>query len=158
LAWWRSATTGGAADRQQERVIHIWDARTGQPLSLPIPHPDSLRQISFSPDARFVSVLLRDGTVQGYETDTGIAVTPPLEAGGQIAFAMFSPDGRRVLVGGAVRTCRVWDLTPDPRPADELVAYSRLIANRRLDERGQLVPLTPEEFQALWTRFKPGAK
>ena len=45
---------------------------------------------------------------------------------------------------------RTWEVTPDPRPAADLVRLAELLSARRLDDAGGTVPLTPEEWAERW--------
>jgi hypothetical protein len=78
-----------------------------------------------------------------------------LEHSGFVAHAAFSPDGRRVVTASHGKTARVWDLTPDDRPAEDLLALAQLWSGRRIDPAGALVPLTAEEIAQTWQKLRP---
>ena len=53
---------------------------------------------------------------------------------------------------------RIWDLSPDTRPVEEIAAHARLLATRRLDDRGVLVVLTSAEEHAILQSSRPAPK
>ncbi|HJZ55501.1 MAG TPA: WD40 repeat domain-containing protein, partial [Gemmataceae bacterium] len=147
-----------AMSRRLERTVQVWDTKTGRPVGMPLRGRVSTHPTAFSLDSRFLATMDEDGPVVVWEVATGLPVGPPLEHLTRPLFVAFSPDGRRLLSGSLDGAARVWDLSPDPRPVEELAAYARLLANRRLDDRGVLVPLTRDEEQQLWQRFRATAE
>ena len=140
------------------RSAQVWDVKTGRPISLPMGHPGEVTRATFNSDARLVATAGWDGTVRVWDAASGQPVTLPLEHDGPVRLVAFSPDSRRLVTSTEMGPARVWDLTPDARTAEEVGAYTRLLANRRLDDRGVLVPLTEDEETQLWQRFKPRVK
>jgi WD40 repeat protein/tetratricopeptide (TPR) repeat protein len=96
----------------QEGVLRIYDARTGQPTSPPMPHGPQVGLClrSFSPDGRRIVTGCQDGAVRIWDTTTGKQTVPAMNHANMIR-ASFSPDGRWVLswpsAGGD--TARVWN-------------------------------------------------
>jgi Flp pilus assembly protein TadD len=48
------------------------------------------------------------------------------------------------------QTARVWDLTPDQRPVDDLLKCAQLLANRKVDPSGDLTRMDAPETFRLW--------
>jgi WD40 repeat protein len=77
-------------------------------------------------------------------------VTPPLPHGGPVFGVAFSPDGHTLLTCSQDWTARLWDLTPDDRPAADLTRLAQLLAGSRVDAYGALERIPPaEQCQAL---------
>jgi hypothetical protein len=63
-------------------TARLWDARSGQPLTEPMPHPSAVFAVSFSPDGRFAStrpdLRLGDPTnrIWSLPPDAGTSRTP----------------------------------------------------------------------------------
>jgi WD40 repeat protein len=141
--------------------VQVWDRATGQRVGLPLAGPTPPRRVLFSPDGRAVLTVERDA-LRLTEVGTGLPLSPPLPVGESVLNLKLSPDGRRLLATGVGELptgkgapARVWDLGPEPRPRDVLAAEARFLAGRKLDDRGQLVPLTPAEADGLWERLRP---
>ena len=92
-------------------TAQVWDAETGQPITPPLEHNNTVRHASFSPDGRRVVTASDDRTARVWDATTGQPVTPPLRHEGGVAWAMFSPDGRRIVTASDDGTARVWDAT-----------------------------------------------
>jgi WD40 repeat protein len=87
-----------------DRTARIWDANTGQEL-VRIPGSSSVVYAEFSHDGQRVLVVSRwgkareHGEVRVYDARTGEPKTPePMEHGGPLFYALFSPNDRRLLV------------------------------------------------------------
>jgi WD40 repeat protein/tRNA A-37 threonylcarbamoyl transferase component Bud32 len=85
----------------------LWTLARGELASVSHNH-SRMRPGEFSPDGRWVLVVLDAKTVQTLEAATGRPVSPPLQHSEAVKFATFSPDGRWVgTVGGS--TAQVWE-------------------------------------------------
>ena len=62
-------------------------------------------------------------------------------------------DGRRLVLprGGQLVTL---DLSPDPRPADDLLALAELLAARRVDPTGAVVPMEKDALLGAWKNLR----
>lgn len=97
---------GRIATASEDDVVHIWDV-IGRVETLQMAFPESVTSLSFSPDGSRI--------VTGTLADT--VVVWDLKTGGQIAVyrldhkgthsAVFSPDGRRILVSGRDKSYRI---------------------------------------------------
>jgi hypothetical protein len=136
----RSVVTAGA-----NGTARLWDAATGRPLSPAWGHGQRAWCAAFSPDGRLVATGGSDQAARVWEVATGQAMTPPLMHTQEVFWVAFSPDGRTLLSASRDRTVRLWDLSPDDRPAADLVRAAQLLSGRRLDPYGALDRLSPEE-------------
>src|SRR5262249_61369610 len=68
--------------------------------------------------------------------------------------AAFSPDGRRVVTASGDAKARIWDMAPDDRPAEDLVALAQLLSGHWIDEGGGVVPLPADELGRLWADLR----
>jgi WD40 repeat protein len=68
--------------------------------------------------------------------------------------AEFSPDGSKVVTASRDNTACVWDLSPDPRPAEDLELLAQVVSSHRIDQTGALVPFKPDEFLAAWNELR----
>jgi WD40 repeat protein/serine/threonine protein kinase len=141
----------------------VWDAASGKTLTPPMRMRLPIHaRAAFSRDGRLIAqwmyVPFWGSTnileTQAFDAASGEPVTPPLFEGGcRSEHVSLSPDGQRLRTGLEDGTMQVWDLRPDDRPVDYLLRYTSLLANRRMDEAGGLVPVEsssiPAEFAAL---------
>lgn len=74
----------------------LCDARTGQPVAPPMPHPHRVANAVFSPDGLHLATLtVREARI--WDAKSGLPVTPALPAKLSDPHAEFSPDGKRLL-------------------------------------------------------------
>jgi WD40 repeat protein/serine/threonine protein kinase len=93
----------------------VWDAATGQPMTLPLQHRGPVHHAAFSPDGRRVLTASFDETARVWDAASGQPVSPPLEHRGPVLHAAFSPNGRRVLTASEDATAQLWDAVTGER-------------------------------------------
>lgn len=112
-------------------VIHIWEAATGNPVTLYHGHEGSgyrydFEGLSWSPDGtRLVSVDIFSG-IQVWEAISGsllLRYRGHDSAGGATAMA-WSPNGKRIVSGGDDRTAQVWEAST----GKTLLTYDNTVA------------------------------
>jgi WD40 repeat protein/predicted Ser/Thr protein kinase len=92
-----------------DRVVPIWDTRTGEKLAECRGHKSKVLSISFRGDGLRLLTTSHDGTVRQWDARTGREVEPPYDRHtAEVLAAAYSPDGQRVASAGADRTIRLW--------------------------------------------------
>src|SRR5262249_40128429 len=93
----------------RDHTARVWDAVTGDAVTVPIRHGHVVWKAVFSPDGRRVVTASHDGTARVWDARTGEPVSRAMPHQFQVMDASFSPDGRRGFPGGPEGTGRVWD-------------------------------------------------
>jgi WD40 repeat protein/predicted Ser/Thr protein kinase len=92
-----------------DRVVPIWDTRTGEKLTECRGHKSKVLSITFRGDGQRLLTTSHDGTVRQWDAKTGREVEPPYDRHtAEVLAAVYSPDGERVASAGADRTIRLW--------------------------------------------------
>jgi WD40 repeat protein/serine/threonine protein kinase len=92
-----------------DRVIRIWDAATGKPLTQCRGHTSKVMFIGFRQDGARLVTAGHDSTVRQWDVQTGREVEPPYDRHtAEVFAAVYSPDGQRIASAGADRTVRIW--------------------------------------------------
>jgi WD40 repeat protein len=115
----------------------LWDAATGKPRGAPLATDSAVHHLAFSPDGRTLLTASwflgkwpmsdRLAKVQLWETATGQPRGEPLVQPGRVAAAVFSPNGRAVVLANGQPMGQRWDLAngkpvPLPRHRDGVAA------------------------------------
>jgi WD40 repeat protein len=142
-----------------DHTARVWDADTGEPVSPPLRHQEAVRFAQFSPDGRLVVTASGDstggkGVARVWDASSGEAITPPLRHDGWVIHASFSPDSRRIVTGSIDETARVWDLSPENRPVEDLVLLAQLYSGHRLDPIAGLVQVDTKRLQLAWKKLR----
>ncbi len=97
--------------------VRLWDARSGASLHSWPAHDDAITVVDVSPTGEIASAS-RDGTVVIWTLDGGERRRLPQAHKGMTRSIRFSPDGRRLLSGGADDRVRLWDVASGACLAD----------------------------------------
>ena len=139
-----------------EASARIHDAHTGTPLTPPMSHGPTARMghAAFSPDGRRVATVADDHHVRIWDAGSGQALTPPLPHR-HVRRATFSPDGLQLVTTGA-DVAQLWDLSDDDskEPDARLALQAQVLAARRIDATGAVLPLETGEFRDAWARLR----
>jgi WD40 repeat protein len=125
-------------------VIRLWDSRTGTALTPPFGLGAQVRTHEFSPDGQLLLTVAADGRPRILDVRGWLPVAPPLTRGYPVQHAAFDRSGRSVLtlsVSEPMWTARVWDLSPENRPAGDLRALAQFLGGLRINGSGALAPL-----------------
>jgi len=99
---WLAVTSGSMA-----RVL---DVRTGQPISPPVQHKNTISTTQFSPDGHWLATASWDKTAQVWDVHTGKPISSPLPHDSEVESLVFSPDGRQLLTTAWDGTVRLWNI------------------------------------------------
>lgn len=89
----------------------VWDADTGNLLSVFIGHTDRVLAVAFSPDGKFLASSSGDRMVKLWNMNTGQEAATFKGHQADVWALAFSPDGRTLVSGGNDRSIRLWDMT-----------------------------------------------
>jgi hypothetical protein len=161
----------------------IWDLRTGHRLHPPFQHSGRVEYLAFDPEGTRLVTSTLDREVRVWDVATGRALTSPLKHGALVKHVEFDQTGHRLhtlsdtgllqtwdldrsepftpprptrpIGSGIISTAeKTWDVLPDRRPVNDLVALAQLLAVRRLDADGNPVPISLTELTEGWDAFK----
>jgi len=103
----------------KDDTARVWDARTGEAITPPLPHEDDVWRASFSPDGRFVISSGRDKTARVWDAASGKSIHVLKHADGVTA-ASFNPGGDRILTASWDGTAQIWNAATGERATPPL--------------------------------------
>jgi WD40 repeat protein len=118
-----------------DNTARVWDSRTGEPVTPPMPFSGSVHQVRFSPDGRLV---LSAGS-HTFDRIWDVAEGEPV--------ALVRRDTPWVAAALADKPDVKWELPADPRPTATLKALAEWLSGHRVDTPAGLVPLNEAELQ-----------
>lgn len=150
----RHATFSPEADRVAtagfDHTARIWSATTGKPLTPPLRHQGVVIDLAFSRDGRLLATASDDRTARVWDATTGEPLTMPLKHGGIVRGVTFATDAGSLVTASENGEVRVWDLPREPRSPQELTPLAGLLAGRRLDDTGGLIPIGAGDLERSW--------
>jgi eukaryotic-like serine/threonine-protein kinase len=171
---------GRRADCGRDGLLRLWDWGYGQPAEedwdrwslLPqlehgarqgssgqIPRlrrhtpPADLPVLATFPDGRLQAVQGPDGNVRVLAA-SGEPVTRWLPCQGWATVAVFGAEGWTLTVADEQGRQQVWDLSPERRPAEDLVHLVQLLTGHELDDGGSLREVEAERLFGLWEKLR----
>ncbi|KAF9136314.1 hypothetical protein BGW39_000030 [Mortierella sp. 14UC] len=103
-----SPTGKQVASASRDKSVRLWDTHTGAVTFVLTAHTDEVTDVTYSPDGGTIASTSLDGTVRIFDTLTGQSVQE-LKAGRTYSRLAYSPDGRRVAIGGHLGLIQLWD-------------------------------------------------
>lgn len=89
------------ATASEDNTVRVWDASTGQPLTLPMRHEGPVWRVHFSPDGqRLVTVSPLDRSARVWDATRGVPLTEPIRHSSRVLEAAFGADGQTLLTFG----------------------------------------------------------
>ena len=131
----------------EDGVARLWAWETGT-LRQSWTHRAPVLCVGFGPDGRtlFTGTGLPEGELRLWDRATGLPLGPalgPLGPPESVLWVEFSPDGRRLVMGGPGSTLpRLWEL-PEPvfGSARQVQSWVRSLTGTEMDQSGVLLPL-----------------
>ncbi|MGA2247421.1 MAG: protein kinase [Verrucomicrobiota bacterium] len=132
-------------------AIQVWDAETGQALTLPLQHSSAITSAEFSPDGRRIVTSSLDKTAQVWDAISGDKLAKPLEHAANLNYAEFSPDGKRIVTAALDGTAWIWDAeTGQPLLAKPLKHEGWLASARFSPDGKSIVTASQDGTAGVW--------
>jgi WD40 repeat protein len=144
--------TGG-----QDRTVRVWNPRTGEPVSDPMPLDGPVWYttcVAFSPDSRTVVIGSDDRSVRVWDVATAKPIGPRLALASGVRMVAFFDD-RRVVTGTATGEVRFWEAERAPLRGDveHVRTWIEARTGMRLNENGVVRALDLDEWRARMDRL-----
>jgi len=129
--------------------LKIWDASMGEQLLAPLRlGSKAMKTGLWSLDGRFIVGCSDENAVRVWDAATGEPVTPILAHDGNVRLANLVANNRLVTLS-LPNVMRVWDLAETKLTSDLVSDYAKLVAGRRLNAAGAMLPLNSHELVEL---------
>jgi len=138
----RRLLTAGLGDAK------LWDATTGELLQSFRTDLKSTRLACWSSDGRLIATRSDSNAARVWDAATGEAVTPIFRHSDYIDWVGIVGE-YRLFTASAPNLLQAWSLEPTAWPADVLTDYAKLMAGRRINSTGLLLPLKADEINRL---------
>jgi len=132
----------------QDRTARVWDARTGQALTPPLPHLSAVSHLAVSPDGSRLFTAGWNSLARVWDLETGLPLTEWLSAGGLVTGLSVDSTGQRLATVTDHGVLRIQEIPSAPTPVpDGFLTFAETLAGARLGERGN-VEFLPDPARA----------
>jgi hypothetical protein len=141
-----AAEAGLAIHLPTSTSLGVRDLATGREVSIEIGSQRTFGGLS--PNHHWLAAGNADGVARVWNIHTGLPLTPPLMHPDRVRHTFFTADGRRLIVQCEKLRAYVWDVSPDPRPRDALIALVQQMSGRYVGSGGLLLSDDGRRFAA----------
>lgn len=138
--------------------VRVWDARTEQPIGVPMRHEDVVGSASFSADGNRVVTDSGDNTAYLWDAQTMQPMGEPMRHEQRVGSVSFSPDGTRIITASDDASARLWDGTSGQPIGEKLEHASSVISAAFSPDGTHVVTTSTDNTARLWDIFPPNAE
>jgi WD40 repeat protein/serine/threonine protein kinase len=161
----------------QDGILRLWDAQMGTSQTDPRQFATNIRSAQFSPDGKHIlttfmgqthlSVLENhdapsgvtwsqeiagysyDGTMKLWETDSGQPVAKSSEQSGFVEFAVFDPDGTKIITASPDGATKLWN-AQNLQPLERPLAYTNVDSAQFSSDGKRIVTVARDGAATVW--------
>lgn len=140
-----------------DRIIRLWDRKTGNYLREFPSHNGAVFDLAFSPDGKVLGSASADSTCKIWQVETGKRLDTLNQPQGEQFRIAFTPDGKFIVGAGADNRIRLWRFLSKERPRINPVVHARFghedeIVDIALSADGRLLATTSaDRALKLWS-------
>jgi WD40 repeat protein len=122
----------------RDRLVRVWDSRSGQTVLTLFGHTDQVYSVAYSRDGTRMATGSHDQTARLWNANTGQEITVYRGHTATVSQVAFRPDGRALASVSRDGTAKLWDATADPR-ALVLNGHTRPVSNVKVSPDGRTI-------------------
>lgn len=140
-----------------DRIIRLWDRKTGNYLREFPSHNGAVFDLAFSPDGKVLGSASADSTCKIWQVETGKRLDTLNQPQGEQFRIAFTPDGKFIVGAGADNRIRLWRFLSKEQPRINPVVHARFghedeIVDIALSADGRLLATTSaDRALKLWS-------
>lgn len=103
----RASPSGALFAASLGQEIQLYDAQ-GAPIGKPLAHPSRVRDLTFSPDGRYLATACLDKHARLWDTQSQTLAGPPMKHHGAVLSVRFGDDAQTLATGATSGALRIW--------------------------------------------------
>jgi WD40 repeat protein len=92
------------------KTAQLWSLERGERLLFDLPHPDQVRAVAFSRDAKLVATACYDTNARLWSAENGQPVGKPMQHSAMVEDVGFSPDDKLIVTACGDWAARIWSV------------------------------------------------
>ncbi|MDP7204295.1 MAG: protein kinase, partial [Pirellulaceae bacterium] len=149
------ATSNGhpASPSAGDGQARLWDALTGQPLSPPLEHDQSVNQLLFHPDGTLLATAAGGpqgaGSARVWQVPSGAPAGPPIPSPARVVKVALHPGGTLLATASADGSARVWQIDSGT-PASEAMVHDAPLVDIAFSPDGRRLVTAAANKVRIW--------